>query len=161
MRRQALVVAVAAGVLAVPGTGQAAPAAASVTGGAQDFTGAHVSVSARSAFGGDARGHVNATLPNPLNPAGGTLQFRLTVTCLAVSGDVAAIGAVTTKAASNDLPAGFPFVITVRDSGKPGGDADGLNVFPGAPADTCPSFLPRAAASPPIDDGNLTVRDSD
>lgn len=160
MRKQGLVVAAAAAVLAAPGTARATPAGDRVTGGAQDLTGAHVSVSASSGLGGDARGHVNATLPDPLNPAGGTLQFRLEVTCLAVTGGVASIGAVTTEAASNDVPPGFPFVITVRDGGEPGGAADGLDVFPGAPADTCPAFLAQAGASPPIEEGDLHVRDS-
>lgn len=139
-------------------TSAAAQAADSpqVTGGAHDFTGANVSISAQ----GDANpsGHVNATLPNPKNPAGGTLQFRLKVTCLAVDGNLASIGAVTTEATANDVPAGFPFVITVRDSGTPGGEGDGLNVFPGEPASTCPGFLPAALASPPITQGNLHVR---
>lgn len=160
MRKREMGVAVAAAVLCAPGTAQAGPAGDSVTGGAQDFTGAHVSVSASNGPGGDARGHVNATLPNPLNPGGGTLQFRLQVTCLAVTGDVASIGAVTTDASANDVPPGFPFVITVRDSRRPGGAGDGLDVFPGAPANTCPAFLSQAAASPSIEEGSLHVRDN-
>src|SRR4051812_48356578 len=112
--------------LALSPTAYAAPSDDSVTGGAHDFTGANVSISAKSGPTPlEASGHVNATLPNPNNPNGGTLQFRLKVTCLVVSGNLASIGAVTTEAASNDVPAGFPFVITVRDSGLPGGDGDG------------------------------------
>jgi len=146
--------------LAVPATAQAARPQDSVTGGARDFTGSNVAVSARSSDGGrGASGVVNATLPNPRSPFGGTAQFRLKVTCLAVADGVASIGAVVTDSPANDVfPAGTPFVITIRDSGQPGGAGDGLGLFPGAPADTCPALLGAAPAAPPIEQGNLHVR---
>lgn len=151
--------------LAVPGLAAPATAHASsgmdvVTGGARDFTGANVAVSARSQPGGTgASGVVNATLPNPRSPFGGTAQFRLRVTCLAVADGIASIGAAVTDSPANDVfPTGTPFVITIRDSGLPGGDGDGLGLFPGAPADTCPVFLAQAPAAAPIEQGNLHVR---
>ena len=157
--RGALVLSLAVTTAVVVGAPAQAADRLQVTGGAHDFTGANVSISAMALANGTyPSGHVNATLPNPRNPDGGTLQFRLEVTCLAVSGNLASIGAVATEATANDVPVGFPFVITVKDSGNASGAGDGLDVFPGTPASACPSSLPLAAASPTITHGNLHVR---
>lgn len=157
MLKRALAAATITGLMLAPTAAHAASAGPVVTGGAQDFTGAHVAISARSGAAG-ATGIVNATLPASQSPTGGALQFRLKVTCLAVAGSLASIGAVVTDSPANDLfPPGFPFVITIRDSGLPAGRGDGLGLAPGAPADSCAALLSSASAAPDILRGNVVV----
>lgn len=137
-----------------------AAAGDSVVGGARDAFDANVSVSAHSGPGGESpSGHINATLPSPGSP-GDTFQVRIEVTCLAVSGDLAAAGGVVTESSSNDNPAGFDFVVVFRDTGLPGGEGDAVEPFAGAPAASCADFLPAAALAPAIRTGDISITDA-
>ncbi len=86
-------------------------------------------------------------------------KYRSRVTCLAVSGNVAAYGVVVTHSESNTLPPGTQFVDVVRDSGLPGGAGDGWRFFPG-PAKNCALFIGAASIAPPIERGNILVHDA-
>jgi len=147
MARGALLGVIALAAVSLPSPATAADVV-SVTGGGQDFTGAHVAVSARLTPSG-AAGVLNATLPASENGGAGALQFRLRVVCLTVVGNVATIGAVPNGSAANDGP---PFVVTVVDSGLPGGEGDLLGLRAGDFDCTNP-VVPR-----PIQEGNFVVR---
>jgi hypothetical protein len=132
----------------------------SVVGGARDAFDANVSTSAQSAPSGEnPSGHINATLPSPGTP-GDTFHVRLEVVCLAVVGNLAAVGAVVTESSSNDLPPGTPFVVLYRDTGLPGGAGDSIEPLLGAPAMDCAAFVGLAAASPPVRNGNISIYDA-
>ena len=74
-------------------------------------------------LGGEPEGKLSETIPRPLTDTGSsTYQARFSVTCLSVVGRDAAIGLVPTNAASNDQQA--QFVLSVHDSGLPGGTLD-------------------------------------
>ncbi len=103
-------------------------------------------------------GHVSATSPEGPSDL---KQGRLRVTCVNVLGNLAAIGAVPTKAASNDGET--PFLFFFRDGGPGGGtpvEPDGFNALEADP-NQCkdPLALLVAAAAPPIERGNILVRD--
>ncbi len=76
-------------------------------------------------------------------------------------GNLAAIGAVPTEAASNDVA--FPVVLFFRDAGPGGGtpaQPDGFGEMAQNP-NQChyPLFLIAAAGSEPITRGNILIRD--
>ena len=127
-----------------------------VVGGFEIFDGDKFGLSAHSdPLGSDAWGHISQTSPER--------EFRLRgrVTCLAVAGNVAAYGFVTTHARSNtdDAP-GDEFVDVVVDSGLPGGAGDRWVGFANVDAETCSQSLPAAAAAAPITRGNILVHDA-
>jgi hypothetical protein len=76
------------------------------------------------------------------------------VTCLAVIGNLAAIGAEGTGPAE-----GMEFMVRVRDDGAAGA-ADGVsaNSFPGI-SSLCETFVADAATAFPIEEGNVLVHD--
>lgn len=117
----------------------------------------HLAQSAPS--GENPSGHINATLPSPGTP-GDTFHVPLEVVCLAVVGNLAAVGAVVTESSSNDLPPGTPFVVLYRDTGLPGGAGDSIEPLFGAPAMDCAAFVGLAAASPPVRNGNISIYDA-
>jgi hypothetical protein len=163
MRRRLLIVVLFAGCViglgAMP-TAAADPGGDRVVGGGRDAFDANVSISAQSGPNGeDPRGHNNATLPLPDMP-GVTFKVRLDVVCVAVAGNLAAIGAVVTESASNDLPPGTPFVVVFRDTGLPGGAGDAIEPFPGLPPAACADFVGLAAAAPPLRNGNVSIFDA-
>ena len=140
--------------------GAAAGQGDAVIGGARDAFGANVIVSARSdPNGANPSGHINATLPSPGSP-GDTFQVRIKVTCVAVAGNLAAVGGIISESSSNDNPPGSDFVVVFRDSGLAGGEDDAVEPLAGAPAALCADFVPLAAAAPPILSGNITVNDA-
>jgi hypothetical protein len=150
---------VASAPLAAAAAVGAAPAGDRIVGGARDAFDANVSVSAHSGPNGESpRGRLNATLPLPSEPE--TLKFRFEIVCVAVDGNLGAVGAVVTESASNDVPPGTPFVVVFRDTGLPGGEGDAVEPFPGAPAESCADFVPLAAAAPPNRNGNISIVDA-
>jgi hypothetical protein len=151
----ACVVPLAAATIAAAG-----PGGDRIVGGGRDAFDANVSISAHSGPNGeDPRGHNNATLPLPDMP-GVTFKVRLDVVCVAVVGNLAAVGAVVTESASNDLPPGTPFVVVFRDTGLPGGAGDAIEPFPGLPPAACADFVGLAAAAPPLRNGNVSILDA-
>ena len=163
MRRRLLIVLlVAACVMAIAAvtTAAAFPGGDRVVGGGRDAFDANVSISAHSGPNGeDPGGHNNATLPLPDMP-GVTFKVRLDVVCVAVVGNLAAVGAVVTESASNDLPPGTPFVVVFRDTGLPGGAGDAIEPFPGVPPADCADFVGLAAAALPLRNGNVSIHDA-
>jgi hypothetical protein len=134
-----------------------------VVGGFQDETDLNWAVSAHSGpLGEDPFGHVSVTFPEG-SPDG--KQGRWRVTCVNVEGNLAAIGAVPTEAASNDV--GSPGVAVFRDAGPGGGEGpgvsqlDGFQFLSGADPNECqnPVALGVAAGAPPIQRGNILVHD--
>ena len=126
-----------------------------VVGGFQDRLDEHIGLSAHSGPSGENPfGHESVTFT-----AGGQEHFKLRsrVTCLAVAGNLAAWGTVSTESASNTVPPGTEFVEVGRDGG-PGGAADGWD-FVEAAAEDCADFLAAAAAAPPIQSGNISIHD--
>jgi hypothetical protein len=133
-----------------------------VVGGAQFIGGlANVGVSAHGGPDGeDPKGHVSDTAPFPMDPTKPD-QIRISVTCLAVSGNLAAVGGIVTESSSNDFPPGTNIVYLFRDSMIPGGQGDGMQSFL-AQADGChdPFFMAAAAGAPPINHGNILIHDA-
>jgi hypothetical protein len=84
-------------------------------------------------------------------------HVRFEVTCLAVAGNLASVGVVVVG--GNLLPEGTESIISIRDSGLPGGTGDGYSVI-AAEAETCAALLPIAAVVPPMETGNFHVRDA-
>jgi hypothetical protein len=126
-------------------------------GGVRDAFDANVGFSVHSGpLGEDAFGHLSSTAPNQDNPAAPT-YVRLRVTCLSVAALIASFGGVVTQ--SNVVPRGTNFLVAVRDTGRSGGEGDGLDFAPG-PADTCPAFLPAAVTAPDVETGNILVHDA-
>ena len=160
-RPRRLIVALAAGSIAsfsAAATATAAPARNRVVGGGRDAFDANISVSAHSGpSGASSHGHINATLPSPGTP-GDTFHVRLEVVCVAVVGNLAAVGGVVTTSSANDLPPGTQFVVVFRDTGMPGGDGDASRPIFGAPALACANFVPLAATAPPMRNGNITIQ---
>jgi hypothetical protein len=95
-----------------------------VVGGFQGQENNNFGFSAHSTpLGEEPQGKLTETIPRPLTDTGtSTYQARFSVTCLAVDGKDAAIGLVPTDAASNDQH--DQFVLSVHDSGLPGGALD-------------------------------------
>jgi hypothetical protein len=117
-------------------------------GGFQGPDGNNFGFSAHSGPSGeDPRGHLSETIP-------GFGQARFRVTCLKVFGNQAALGLVPTDAASNDVDS--EFVLSVKDSGLPGGAGD-LFAFIQRPAANCRTYVNAAVF--PITRGNLVVHD--
>ena len=124
-----------------------------VVGGFQTF-GANWAVSAHSdPSGREPFGHVNETIPEGTSDA---KQGRWRVTCLAVIGNRAALGLTPSDARSND--AAFGLILTVVDSGLPGGNGDLVASVFGFPPEFCPVFV--GVNGFPIERGNILVRDS-
>jgi hypothetical protein len=121
--------------------------------GAGHNGGATLAVSAWSdPIGGDPTGTGVA------NSGGGFhTHVRFEVTCLAVAGNLASVGVVVVG--GNLLPEGTESIISIRDSGLPGGTKDGYSVI-AAEADTCAALLPIAAVVPPMESGNFHIRDA-
>jgi hypothetical protein len=143
------VAATAGGVLAKGDTGDF------VNGGFEDAFEERVGLHAMSGPDGEnPSGHENATRP------GGT-RYRLSVTCLAVDGNLAAYTTVMVKSTNPDFPPGTQFVEVVRDGGLPGGEGDGWFIYDVPPADPsdCADFLDEAATAPEILSGNIHVHD--
>jgi len=129
------------------------------------------SVSAHSGPDGEnPQGHVNMTAPTETES--GAVQGRWRVTCVSVGQAffqqqlvrVAAVGAVPRdEAASNDFPESAIFLF--RDAGS-GGDGDGFTiaspVIVDDPTNECgePAFRFLATGSPPIERGNILIRDA-
>ena len=133
-----------------------------VVGGANNGLGASFGVSAHSdADGQDPFGHLSATEAHPTLP-GFTVQIRFRVTCLAVLGNMAAVGGVQTQASSNDHPPGTNYIVVFRDSGMPGGVGDGasFNAGFGPVEKLCSGFIGLAAGAGPIAHGNILVHDA-
>lgn len=140
-------------------TSGAAVQSDTVIGGVRDAAGANVGFNARSDPNGEnPSGHINATIPFDL--PGDPLQLRIDVTCVAVVGNLAAVGGVVNESSANDIFAGFNLVVVFRDTGLPGGEGDAVAPFPGAPAASCPALVALAAGAPPIRNGNVTVNDA-
>ncbi len=108
-------------------------------------------------------GHVSTTFPE--GPSDGK-QGRWRVTCVNVFGNLAAIGVVPTEAASND--AADPLVFVFRDAGPGGGEGPGNAQLDGfdfsnrvEDPNECknPLRLVLAAFAPPIERGNILIRD--
>lgn len=131
-----------------------------VVGGVIDAADANVGFNARSDPNGEnPSGHVTTTIPFA-GPPGDPLQLRIDVTCVAVAGNLAAVGGIIDESSANDIFAGFNLVVVFRDTGLPGGEGDAVAPFPGAPAASCPGFVALAAAAPPIQNGNVTINDA-
>jgi hypothetical protein len=123
-----------------------------VVGGFTNAAGERIGLSAQSdPLGANVSGHESVNFPN------GAPKIRSKVTCLAVLGSVAAWGTVATTSKSNTLPPGTEFVEFGRDGG-PGGALDGWG-FVAAPANSCLDYLGAAAASAPLQSGNLLIHD--
>lgn len=161
MRRLVVVTAlVVAALLAAGAETVSAGVGDRVVGGGRDAFDANVSVSAQAGPSGESPfGHINATLPFPGTP-GDTFQVRLEVTCVAVVGNLAAVGAVVTESSSNDLPPGTNFVVVFRDTGLPGGEGDAIEPFGVPPATLCADFIPFAAIALPLRNGNVSITDA-
>ncbi len=163
MRRAHLIVSLVAGLVLSVATATTASADRGgdrVVGGGRDAFDANISVSARSGpTGENPRGHINATLPSPGTP-GDTLHIRLEVVCIAVVGNLAAVGGIVTESSANDLPAGTQFVVLFRDTGLPGGEGDADQPLFGRPAEACADFVPLAATAPPLRNGNISIQDA-
>jgi hypothetical protein len=124
-----------------------------VNGGFTDHFGENVGVHAESGpSGANPRGHESATRP-------GDTRYRLTVVCLAVQGNVAAYGTIVLKSNNPDFPPGTEFVEIVRDSGLPGGEGDGWDIFDGG-AHSCEDRLAAAAGAQDILSGNIHINDA-
>jgi hypothetical protein len=101
-------------------------------------------------LGQDPRGHLSETIH-------GEFQGRFKVTCLRVVGKMAAMGLVPTDNAANDAAA--QFVLSVFDSGLPGGAGDRFALIETSAA-TCAAFVGIAAAGgSPLEHGNISVHD--
>jgi hypothetical protein len=159
IRSSSLLVAVTALAVAAviaSGAGAAGGKRDVVTGGFTDHLGEHIGLSAHSGPAGeDPFGHESVTAPNPEE---GHFKIRSQVTCLAVDGNLAAWGTVATESSSNTVDPGTEFVEVGRDGG-PGGAADGWD-FIEASAEDCADFLAEAATAPPIESGNISIRDA-
>lgn len=159
IRLSLLLVAVAALAVAAvvaSGAGAAGGKRDVVTGGFEDRLGEHIGLSAQSGPSGENPfGHESVTFPDPEE---GHFKIRSRVTCLAVAGNLAAWGTVATESSSNTVDPGTEFVEVGRDGG-PGGAADGWD-FIEAPAEDCADFLAAAAGAPPIESGNISIRDA-
>ena len=118
-----------------------------VVGGGQTLSGLSTAISAHSGpLGEDPRGiwWLNAAI-------------RMTrVTCLAVSGNLAAAGVVSTQGAFE----GVEGIVLFRDGGVPGGAGDGLALITFVPAASCGALVPLAAGVPPLSHGNFVVHDA-
>jgi hypothetical protein len=148
------------GLLALSAAAAADPGGDSIVGAGRDAFDANVSISAHSGPNGEnPRGHNNATIPLPGTPHD-EFQVRLDVVCVAVVGNLAAIGGLVTESASNLFPAGTPFVVVFRDTGLPGGEGDAIEPFPFEPADSCADFVGLAASVPPLRNGNISIHDA-
>ena len=147
--------------LALGGTASAAPPNDSAIGSGKvavlGGTAASFSLSAHSGpQGEDAKGNLNFR-DISFNVPGSAEKATATVTCLAVSGNRAAIVGEFKK----DTPfPGFPFaVIVVEDNGEPGGAvpdrglALGFRISP--PCQDVLSFFTQ-----PLEQGNVVVRDA-
>jgi hypothetical protein len=140
-------------------TGAAVPSD-TVIGGVIDAGGANVGFNARSDPNGEnPSGHITTTIPFS-GATSDPLQLRIDVTCVAVAGNLAAVGGIINESSANDIFAGFNLVVVFRDTGLPGGEGDAVAPFPGAPAASCPAFVALAAEAPPIQIGNVTVNDA-
>jgi hypothetical protein len=141
-------------------TSGAAVQSDTVIGGVIDAGGANVGFNARSDPNGEnPSGHITTTIPFS-GTTGDPLQLRIDVTCVAVAGNLAAVGGIISESSANDIFAGFNLVVVFRDTGLPGGEGDAVAPFPGAPAASCPAFVALAAEAPPIQIGNVTVNDA-
>jgi hypothetical protein len=114
-------------------------------------------------LGEEPQGKLSETIPRPLTDTGtSTYQARFSVTCLAVVGKDAAIGLVPTDAASNDQHA--QFVLSVHDSGLPGGTFDRYALLSdvGVVASDCALYVLEALdpAAFFIERGNILVNDA-
>ena len=156
----AVVLAAATATAIASPSGGAAVESDAVIGGVIDAGGANVGFNARSDPNGEnPTGHISTTIPFAA-PPGDPLQLRIDVTCVAVAGDLAAVGGIISESSANDIFAGFNLVVVFRDTGLPGGEGDAVAPFPGAPAASCPAFVALAAGAPPIQNGNVTVNDA-
>jgi hypothetical protein len=137
-----------------------APSGAGPTSGPHDFAvggfsranGAHIGFSAHSGPTGSAAvGHLSSTFDNNITGTG-TIKERFRVVCLAVAGNQAAIGLVPTDSPPDN--AGTPRVLSVQDSGLPGGTGD-LYAF----VDTAPTNCAAALGLHPFAplSGNILV----
>jgi hypothetical protein len=133
-----------------------------VVAGFQDEFEVNWGVSAHSGPSGEEPfGHVSVTFPE--GPSDDK-QGRFRVTCVNVEGNLAAIGAVPTQAASNDVEDTFVFLF--RDAGPGGGEGPGAAQLDGfefvfQDPNECqnPLALVEAAGSDPIERGNILVHD--
>ena len=105
-------------------------------------------------MGENPSGHLSSTFDG--SNGAPPVQERFDVTCVAVVGNQAAIGLVPTGAASND--ATTQRVLSVLDSGMPGGTGDMSAFFIPAPAQNCPLYVGSHVFTPLS--GNIVVRDS-
>ena len=124
-----------------------------VVGGFRDVFGYNNGLSAHSGPGGeDPLGQISAT-----NPAS-EHKIREDVVCLAVLGNLAAIGVRGQQwfpPSSKKYP--VQEVLVIRDGG-PGGAGDGFKTRAQDP-DNCQALLAEALTAPPIVSGNILVDD--
>lgn len=124
-------------------------------GGFQRENGAHTSFSAHSdPTGSNAVGHLSSTFDNNITGGTGTIKERFRVVCLVVAGNQAAIGLVPTDSPPDN--AGTPRVLSVQDSGLPGGEGD-MYAF----VDVAPTNCAEALGLHPFTplSGNILVHD--
>jgi hypothetical protein len=160
--------------LALPGVGlavlffaaagassQVAPLATSASdyaiGDFERANGGHVGFEAFSdPDGANPFGHLSSTIDNDASGGTGTIKSRYDVVCLAVSGNEASIGLVPTDSPPDN--AGTPRVLTVLDSGLPGGAGDmyAFVLQKNAPAN-CAKWLGRYQFAPLS--GDIVVHD--
>ena len=121
----------------------------SVTGGFHDIYGFNNGVQASSGPSGeDPTGHASATSPTTGD------KIREDAVCVAVSGNLAAVGMVGTQ---NGEP--YSEVQIFRDGG-PGGSGDGFDAFTGEDPYDCVAFVDDAENAPAILKGNILVKDA-
>lgn len=126
-------------------------------GGYQGIENNNVGFSAHSGpLGQDAQGKLSETVTGFFGMPPTTFQGRFVVTCLVTVGKDAALGLVPTTSASNDQT--DEFVLSVHDSGLPGGMGDLEAFIPGVPASACAVGIGEAVF--PIEHGNILVNDA-
>ena len=92
-----------------------------------------------------AHARINAKSgPNGENPRGhfflrqGSLQFRGSVTCMRVVGNLASVGGRVNKSNPSGPPVGSGFVQLIQDNGEPGRSDRSQTVYLPSPPMTCP-----------------------
>ena len=140
-----------------------APSGAGPNGGAHDFAvggfqrgnGAHTGFSAHSDPAGlNAVGHLSSTFDNNITGGTGTIKERFRVVCLVVARNQAAIGLDPTDSPPDN--AGTPRVLSVQDSGLPGGEGD-MYAFVDVAPTNCAAALGLHPFMPLS--GNIVVHD--